>query len=153
MGNSTTIDHIDHRAEVVSASIDKKSLEVKILDEVNCQSCPAEALCLLSHKQDKNVRISTPLVSKFKSGDNVLIRGVETLPNKFMLIATILPCIILITSMIIVYLLTLNQVFALICGIGITLILFILIWSSRNRVTHEFVFSIIGHKNKKQAIQ
>ncbi|MDE6336519.1 MAG: SoxR reducing system RseC family protein, partial [Muribaculaceae bacterium] len=140
---------IYHWAYIVSSSIDKKDLEVRILDKVTCQSCPAEALCLLSYKQDKNVKISTPLASKFKPGDNVLIRGVETLPKKFMLIATILPCIILITSMVIVYLLTFNQALAIIFGIGITLMLFILIWTSRNRVSHEFVFSIIGHKNKK----
>ncbi|MDE6795432.1 MAG: SoxR reducing system RseC family protein [Muribaculaceae bacterium] len=149
MEKSTTIDHIDHWAEVVSVSIAQKSLEVRILGEVNCQSCPAEALCQLSPKQDKSIKIPTPLVSKFKPGDNVIIRGVETLPKKFMLVSTILPCIILITSMVIVYLLTLNQALALIWGIGITLILCILLWSSRNRVTHEFVFSIIGHKNKK----
>lgn len=146
MENSTSVDHIDHWAEVIGASTDRKNLEVKILDKGNCQSCPAEDLCLLLQKPDKIIKITTPLASKYKTGDKVLIRGTEILPKKFMLIATMLPCIILVTSMIIIYLLTLNQALAIICGIGITLILFVLIWSSRNRVAHEFIFSIINRK-------
>lgn len=148
MKKTIVIDHIDHWAEIISSSNDKKYLEVRVLDRVACHSCPAEDLCLLSKKQDKSIKLPSPLETDYKLGDQVIIRGVEILPKRFMLIITILPCIILITSMIIIYLLTYNQALALICGVGFTLILFMLIWASRNRVGHEFNFSIAGQKNK-----
>lgn len=150
MKKSDILDYIEHPAIVVETSKDKRTLDMKLLGIIECDSCPAADLCELSKSSDKIFSAVTPLANQLKEGDKVTIRGIETLPHRFLVVATVLPCIILITSMIIVFLLTFNQVLALICGIGITLIIFILIWGSRNKVVHEFQFSVVRSNNRKQ---
>lgn len=143
------IDYIEHPAIVVSTSKDKRTIDVRLLGKIDCVSCPASEVCKLPQSPDKTIKIVTPLAPHLKVGDEITVKGVETLPHRFLVVATVLPCLILIASMVIIFLLTFNQVLALICGVGITLIIFILIWGSRNRVAHEFQFSVSGHNNRK----
>ncbi len=142
MENSETLDYIEHPAIVVAVSKDKRTIDARLLGKIDCDSCPAANVCELSKSSNKTFKIVTPLAPQLKVGDKITVKGVETLPHIFLVVATVLPCIILIASMVIIFLLTFNQVLALSCGIGITLIIFILIWSSRNRVAHEFQFSV-----------
>lgn len=139
-----TLDHIDHSAIVESVEPSKNIIKVKIDDSDECGECPAAKLCEASGQGSNIVTIATPHASGFKIGDIITIRGTEQMHRKAVMYATVLPCIALIAVMAGVYLLTFNQLAAALSGIGVTIIFFILLWSAKNKIAHEFSFTIVG---------
>lgn len=69
--------------------------------------------------------------------------------RKAIMYATVLPCIALVAVMVAVYLLTLNQLAAALSGIGVMILFFFILWCSRNKIAHEFCFTIVGKPERQ----
>ena len=137
------IDHIDHRAMVKEIDKTNGIVTLQILDETGeCGTCPASKLCHGASK-DHLVTATRHDVASLHVGDVVTVRGSERLHRKAIMLATVLPCIALIAVMVLIYLLSGNQLAAALGGLGATVFFFALIWLMRGRIAHEFEFDII----------
>lgn len=144
------IEYIEHTGTVLGVDRKNNTLTIRITDADECDGCAAAALCAdLRSKQD-DVTVSVADASKYKEGDEVMVRGSERLHRKAMMIATVIPCILLIAVMVIVFVLTGNQLKACISGLASMIFFFWMLWAMRNRMRHEFVFNILdSHANQE----
>ena len=146
-------DYIDH--EGIVTFIDQKAnlIKVRIDDLEECGDCPVVETCEHNGKVSNEVSIITPEAYKYQINDIVMVRGTEKLHRKAIMYATVLPCIMLVAVMVGLYLLTGNQLVAALSGLGVTILFFFLLWLARNKIAHEFTFSLVGeierHGNEK----
>lgn len=141
MNNSESIEYIEHTAIVKSVDARKDSVKVSLTDNNECGSCPAARLC--AGASDKSlIEIITPKAGSFRAGEVVTVKGTEQMEKKAIMLATVLPCICLVAIMVIVYILTGNQGAAALSGLGAMTVFFLLLYVFRNRIAHEFVFTI-----------
>lgn len=138
-----TIEHVDHDAIVIAVEPSKDTVKVKIDDSDECGDCPAASLCQGAGQSENTISILTPHASSYKKGDIVTIRGTEQMHRKAIMYATVLPCVALVVVMVAVYLLTFNQLAAALSGLGVTIAFYFMLWLCRNRIAHEFCFTII----------
>lgn len=143
MSNYDTIDHIDHKAIVVSTNPERNLVNVRIDDTGECGSCPAAALCGATGTSSNTISIHTKKAGKYKKDDIVTVRGTEQMHRKAIMYATVFPSIAMIAVMVAVYVTTLHQLAAALAGIGTMIMFFLLLWCARNKVAHEFTFSIV----------
>ncbi len=129
-----TYDYVEHTAIVQSTDPVRNIVNVRITDLEECGDCPAAQLCN---------------ASGFRKGDILEIRGTEQMHRKAIMYATVLPCIALVAVMVAVYLLTLNQLAAALSGIGVMILFFFILWCSRNKIAHEFCFTIVGKPERQ----
>lgn len=143
--NPTTTDHIDHEATVMSIHAAHDLVLVKLGDRSNCNACAAAKICAqTTDAHPATISVWCRDAAKYHIGQRVLLRGTERMHRRAIMLATVLPCICLIAVMTIVYLLTFNQLAAALSGLGSMFVFFGIIWLARNRVAHEFSFSIVG---------
>ncbi len=137
-------DYIDHTGIVISVNPGANSVTVKIDDCGDCGDCPASKICEATGQTENTVTIITPHASSYKQGDIVNVRGTEQMHRKAIIYATVLPSIALVAVMVLVYLLTFNQLAAALSGIAVTIVFYVVLWACRNKIAHEFSFSITG---------
>lgn len=143
MNSTPSLKYITHKAKILSVSSKDGIIEVVFDDSVDCTSCMASDICMMTKIKKKILKIKCSDTSNYKTGDEIMIKGEEIVSGRIMFAATILSSIILIASMIIVFLLTFSEIMALICGVGISVLLYSVIWLSRNKMPHEMKFSIL----------
>ena len=107
---------------------------------VDCVSCPAHKLCNHGQKNENIVDVQTS--EAFLVGDLVEIVGTEIMHRKAIMLAIVLPCIIMVASMVGIYLLTLNETIAAIAGLILMILFFVALYAMRNKIEKEFVFRI-----------
>lgn len=144
MSNTELTDYIDHQAIVETVNKEAHSITVRIDDKEECGECPASKFCGSNGQPSNKVIINADNVDQYRKGDIITIRGTEQMHRKAVMYATVLPCIALVAVMVGIYLLTGNQLTAALCGIGVTILFYILIYICRNRIAHEFTFTIVG---------
>lgn len=142
--NEELIDHIDHQGVVTKVNLKDNTVTVRINDTGDCGSCPAAALCGINGSDSNTLSVNVPDASAFKKNDVVIVRGTERMHRKAISLATVLPCVILIAVMVGVYVITWNQLAAALSGLFATVVVYLLLWLSRNRIAHEFPFEIIS---------
>lgn len=136
-------DYIEHDAIVVSTTPSKNAVVVRLDDSDECGECPAARICQASGQSDNKITVITPHAARFKKGDIVTLRGTEQMHHKAVMLATVLPCIALVAVMVAVYLITFNQLAAALCGIGVTFAFYLILYLCRNKIAHEFLFTIV----------
>lgn len=136
------IESITHDGTIISSSPKDGLVTVKIDDEAECNSCAAAKLCRKISDKNHTIDIHTNHASKYQPGDKVSIQGTEQMHRKAIMLATVIPCIILIAVMVGTYILTLNQLMSVTCGLASTVFFFVLLYACRNKIAHEFVFTI-----------
>lgn len=137
------IESIDHSAIVENIDEKSSTVTVRILpDGKECGGCPAARLCGISEKEGEELKITDPRAGRFSKGERVIVSGREALHRKAIMIATVIPCLLLLISMVGVYLLTGNQTLSVLCGLGLTVIFYLLLYLVRNRIAHEFNFTL-----------
>lgn len=143
-GNASgeTMDYIAHTGTVTR--VEGRTAMVRVADrEEECQDCPAARLCALSKGDTDLTPVEIPKRLSVKAGDKVEFHGTEQLHRKAIVIATVIPCILLIAVMTAVYILTGgNQLIACLCGLGTMVAFFLALWLLRNIIAHEFRFEI-----------
>ncbi len=140
--NTDIIEHIDHHGIVASVDPAYDKVTVRIDDRDECGTCPAANLCTGGREASGLITVTTPHASSFRKGDEVIVRGTEQMHRKAIMLATVLPCIALVAVMVAVYILTANQLAAAVCGLTVTVFFFVILFVFRNRIAHEFNFSI-----------
>lgn len=145
MNNEESIEYIEHSAIVESVDLYHRIIKVRINNDDECGECPAARLCQTNGRASNlvDVRLSSG-ISRYKKGDIVTVRGTERMHRKAIMYATVLPCIALVAVMVAVYVATGNQLTAAISGLSVTIIFFMILWGARNKIAHEFSFTIVG---------
>ncbi|MCM1291119.1 MAG: SoxR reducing system RseC family protein [Prevotella sp.] len=141
MNDSDLIEHIEHTATVSFIDSVNHTVTVSITDADECGQCPAAALCT-GAKNAQKVVISTPDAQKFKPGEHVKIFGTEQMHRRAIMLATVIPCILLIAIMTVIFILTANQLTAALGGLAAMFFFFMLLYICRNKIAHEFQFKI-----------
>ena len=148
MSKTELIEHIDHHAIVEEVNAANGTLTVRIDDPEECGDCPASKLCESKGQPSNKVVISTPNASSYRIGDIITVRGTEKMHRKAIMYATVYPCIILVAVMVGLYLLTGSQLTAALSGVGVTIIFYVILYLCRNKVAHEFTFTVIGQPER-----
>lgn len=145
------IEYIEHSGIVRRVDAGNGVLYVEINDKGDCGACPASKLCG-GFSTDKTsisvIEIETPDSGKYHEGESVTVRGSERLHRKAIMIATVIPSIVLVAVMVIVYVLSANQLAACLSGLSAMILFFVLLWISRDKIAHEFMFEVISPLNK-----
>lgn len=144
---------IDHTGIIMSVSPADNIVKVKIDDSGDCGNCPASKICEATGQTENTITIITPHASSYKKGEIVTVRGTEQMHRKAIMYATVIPSIMLVATMVAVYLLTFNQLAAALSGIGVTFLCYTALWACRNKIAHEFSFSITGKPEKANVSQ
>lgn len=144
MNDKELVEYIDHDAIVVAIDPAHNIVKVRIDDSGECGSCPASAICHATGEPDNLITIYTKNAVSYRKNDIVTVRGTEQMHRKAIMYATVLPSIAMVAVMVAVYILTLNQLAAALTGIGVMIFFFILLYLARNKMAHEFSFTIVG---------
>ena len=153
--NSINNEHIDHQGTVTAISANSAegtlTATVKLEGNHDCSGCRAAALCGVAGKGSDT--ISVPLTAheagRLHIGDRVTLRGTERMHRRAIMLATVLPCVTLVAVMVALYLLTGSQPVAAIGGLAAMVIFFLVLFLARNRVAHEFSFTLAeSHRPK-----
>lgn len=137
-------EYIEHRALVTAVDPEANTVTVRIENPDECGDCPAVKVCEKDGRQSNEVVITTENASHYHKDDYVTVRGTARMHRKAVMYATVYPCIILVATMVGIYLLTMNQLAAALSGIGLMLVFYLILWLCRDRIAHEFVFTITG---------
>lgn len=142
-----TIDFIEHSATVTETFPKRNAIEVRISDADGCGSCPAAALCRVSGEKGSLLEIPTRSAGSYCPGEKVTVIGTERMHRRAIMLATVIPCIVLVAVMVIVFLLTFDQMLAALCGLGTMTAFFVILYFLRNKIAHEFSFTV--RKNRQ----
>lgn len=137
------VEYIDDDGVVESVDSHAGTLTVRITGEDECGSCPAARLCRASGKGDRTATVRVKDTSRYVKGQRVVLRGTERMHRKAIMFATVLPCIALIATMVLTYLLTGSESQAATYGICMTVAFFALLYLMRGRIAHQFDFEVL----------
>ena len=150
---SETTEYIEHSAIIKKIDTDHNLVWVRIDDPEECGDCPASKLCQSRGEPSNLVSVKVTDTRRYKVDDIVTVRGTERMHHKAIMYATVFPCIILIATMVGIYLLTDNQLAAALSGIGMTGIFYLILWLFRNKIAHEFTFTLVGQPERTGEIK
>lgn len=142
-GDIETVDYIEEEGVVTDVNPGRGELRVRITSNSECGSCPASKLCSVGTGEGTEVPVAVRNAGHYRKGDVVRVRGTERMHRKAIMLATVLPCLALIAVMVIIYVLTGNQLAAAIGGLITMICFFGTLYLCRNRIAHEFVFEIV----------
>lgn len=137
-------EYVEHKAIVREVDVANNLVKVRIDDIEECGDCPASNLCGAKGETSNLVTISTPMASRYRVDDIVNVRGTERMHRKAIMYATVFPCVILVATMVGIYLLTSSQLAAALSGLGMMIVFYLVLWLCRNKIAHEFIFTITG---------
>ena len=141
---ATEIEYIEHQAVVKKIDLINNIITVRIDDPDECGDCPAAKLCDSKGQPSNLVSIRVADANQYQIDDMITVRGTERMHRKAIMYATVFPCIILVATMVGIYLLTRDQLAAALSGIGTMIAFFIILWLCRNKIAHEFIFTVTG---------
>ena len=133
-------EEIKHNGRIIAVDPMRGRVRAIIEGSSDCASCPAHKLCNHGQKNENIVEIQT--TETFSIGDLVEIIGTEIMHRKAIMLAVVLPCIIMVASIVGVYLLTFNETIAAIAGVVLMIAFFVALYAMRNKIEKEFVFRI-----------
>lgn len=137
-----SVEYIEDDGEITAVDKEKGTVTVRLSNPEECAGCPAAKICG-SGKDRTEVTVHVRNARDYHVGQKVTMRGSERLHRRAIMLATVLPCIALVAVMVTVYLLTGEQGTAALCGLGTTVLFFLILYMARNRIAHEFVFEIV----------
>lgn len=137
-----SVDYIEHKAKVTALSEKEGTVTVAVEHGDECGGCPAARLCGIGDSKKELLTIKDPRPGRFQIGERVKIRGRESLHKRAIMLCTVIPCLLLIVVMTAVFLATLSQGLAALWGIGTMILFFLLLYLGRNKIAHEFTFTI-----------
>lgn len=137
-----SVEYIEDDGEITAVDKEKGTVTVRLSNPEECGGCPAAKICGAG-KDLSDVTVHVRDAQNYHKGQRVTMRGSERLHRRAIMLATVLPCIALVAVMVTVYLLTGEQATAALCGLGTTVLFFLILYMARNRIAHEFVFEIV----------
>ncbi len=149
METDERVDYIEHPATVLEVSPADHTVTVRIDREDGCGECPAARLCNVGAGKEDVLTVAELHPRDFRPGEKVVLKGTETLHRKAILLCTALPCLLLVGVMVLVFLLTGNQLAAALWGIGTVTVFYIVLYALRDRLRHQFSFTIMREGDRK----
>lgn len=141
--DTTASEQIIHQGEIISVDKAQRTVTVRVSNDDECGGCPAATLCGISGKDSGQlITIKIRGTGVYTKGDKVEVIGTESMHRKAIMLATVIPSITMIAIMTLIYLLTFNQLYAAIGGVGSMFFFFAIIYLFRNKIAHEFNFTI-----------
>lgn len=140
--NREEIDSIEHDAIVEKVNPQEGTVTVRISDLSDCGGCPATRLCKAAGADKNIITVKTPNAALFKKDEEVVVEGTERMHHTAIMLATVIPCIVLVAVMVGIYLVTFNQLAAALSGLGCTLLFYLILYLCRNKIAHEFVMTV-----------
>ena len=116
----------------------KLSVELSITSA--CATCHAKNFCISTDTQQRTVEASPLGREEFSVGEKVRISMKGSLGKKAVLLAYVLPCIVLLSSLIILQQFIDNEIIAIIATIGFVGLYYFVLWIFSKRISKEFIF-------------
>lgn len=140
--NDRSIDYIEHKARVTALS-EKEGTVTVVVDHGNeCGGCPAARLCAVNGEKGELLTLPDINPGRFEIGEQVAVRGSESIHRRAIMLCTVIPCIMLIAVMVVAFIITASQLAAALWGMGTMIFFFLLLYLGRNKLAHEFTFTI-----------
>ncbi len=138
MTRSGRFGNIEHEGVVKKS--DNSSVTVRILSETACAGCHAEGSCSMSGVKEKIVEVHGSY--NVSPGDNVTVLMKRSMGYTALFLGYIIPLILLITSLIILLSLSVQEASAGLMSLGIAGIYYLLLYFFRDWIGNKFVFTI-----------
>lgn len=137
------IDHIEHDGIVLSRDLRQGTVKVRLTDADDCSACPAANLCnIAGNTHNDTITVETLHPQRFMPGTKVRVIGTERMHRRAIMLATVIPCIVMLAVMVLIYVFTANQLAAALGGLGSAIFFFMALYLMREKVRHEFAFTI-----------
>ena len=141
--NSDSEETVEHIA-TVTAFPETGSAEVVMSDPGQCDSCAAAKFCKPAGGGDRTVlTVSVDPSLDLSVGDRVVVMGTEAIHRRAIMLATVIPCIALVVTMAVVFVLTLSSGLSAIAGFAAMLLFFLLLYAFRGKLAREFRFKVV----------
>lgn len=139
---ASSVDFIEHKAIVAALSEKERTVTVVVEHADECGGCPAARLCNLNNDKSDRLVISDPRPERFKVGERVMVCGRESLHRRAIMLCTVIPCVMLVFIMSVIFIATYSQTAAALGGLGSMIFFFLLLYLGRNKIAHDFTFTI-----------
>lgn len=116
----------------------KLSVELSITSA--CATCHAKNFCISTDTRQRTVEASPLGREEFSVGEKVRISMRESLGKKAVLLAYVLPCIVLLSSLIILSQFIDNEIIVIFSTIGFVGLYYLVLWIFSKRISKEFIF-------------
>ena len=133
--------HIEHPG--VIDRVEGHRLFVRIESRSACGNCQANSHCSLSDMQEKIVEIPVFDVEQYMVGQDVIVSLERSLGYKALLLGYMIPFIILLVSIVVLMVITKNELFSAVVGIGLLLPYYVGLYLFRSRLKDQFHFRIV----------
>ncbi len=141
--NSDSDEIVEHPATVTALPSEGRARVVMSGSE-QCDSCAAAKFCKPAGGGDRTeMEVGIMAGLDLKVGDHVIVRGTEAIHRRAIMLATVIPCLSLIVTMTVVFLLTRSSGLAALFGFGAMLLFFLLLFVFRGKLAREFQFTAV----------
>lgn len=142
--------YIEHHGVISKVDRNEGLITVDITDTGDCHACAAAKLCGKARTKSHNtLTIDVENAGQFLPGDKVTLRGSERLHRRAILLATVVPSILLVASMLAVYLMSGSQFIACISALVAMVVFFVVLWVFRDKIDREFTFTVVSYEEKE----
>lgn len=135
IGTSGTIQH-----EGTVQKVGSDSVVVNIYSVTACSGCHAESYCSLSEKKEKTVKIAG--FYDVAPGERVTVVMNESTGFRAVVLSYIIPLFILLSAIIILTTLSVNELTAGLISIAVLVPYFIVLYFVRHRIDRSFYFTL-----------
>ncbi len=142
--NTNLISHIG-----IIESINNQHFIVKIISQAACSSCQAKGACITTEQTEKKIEIKQN-EEIFFVGEQVLVVATSTQGYKAIFYAYLLPLILLVINLMILLVLTKEEVIAALGSIVSLFPYYLLLYLFRHKLKNSFDFKINKQPNISQ---
>ena len=131
---------IEHKGIV--KSINGNELQVSIIVQSSCASCNFKGSCSVSGLEEKIIDVFVANPDKYENGENVSVYYKQSLGFRALFLGYILPFLILVISLIILMLITQNELLSGVISLLILVPYYLILYFSKDKIKKTFTFSI-----------
>lgn len=130
---------IEHNG--IIKNIQNKHIQVLILQQSACGECHAKSVCSVSDKTEKIIDVDY-FNSDFKIGDKVTLFVSQSIGLNAVTFAFIIPFVLILTTLLVLKLLILNEVYAGLLSVSILIPYYFILSLFKNKLNSKLKFNI-----------
>ena len=123
-------------------SVDGNRVRVRIVQTSACAACKVAGHCNAAESKEKLVDVFTAEASRWQVGDAVTVAASRQMATQALFLAFGLPLLIMLAVLLAVLSLTGREGLAALCGLGILLPYYAVLWCFRKRLQQRLAFWI-----------
>ena len=128
--------------EGIITNIKGDEVEVKILSKSACASCNIKTACNMSEMQEKIITISAPKDKKLSIGQEVKVCMALGQANRAVIFAYVIPSIILISMIVILNYLKIDEGINALVSIGSLVPYYLILFLFKDKIKRKFEYEI-----------